>query len=407
MSIIYTSLRTNRSRRRISERLLRLRNGVLADVRAQRSDSGLLLATWNLRDFDGPKFGWEKRSDEALFYIAEIISCFDLVAIQEVKQNLTPFRRLIGILGPNEWDYLLTDVTSGRSGNGERMAFLFRRSKVWFRKIASEVVLPTGQEIVDPANVDPQEVAPAAALEAAGDAVRGAAAPAPAAGRRPLQFARSPYLVAFQSGWFHFSLCTVHIYYGDDSGPQLQRRIGEIRSLVKFFADRQDNEVEAARDLQEASGQPVDQVGRDPSVENYILLGDFNVVSPEHETMKALTSRGFKVPEPIDGDSLDASMRNHFYDQIAARIKDDRYRVTGGGFIRVFDDVYRDDDFHIYHRQLPTSDPDPDDQFGADTPEEIYRKWRTWQMSDHSPLWVRIETDFADDYLTALAAPTD
>ena len=43
------------------------------------------------------------------------------------------------------------------------------------------------------------------------------------------QFARSPFLVAFQSGWFRFSLCTVHIYYGDNSGPQLQQRIEEIR----------------------------------------------------------------------------------------------------------------------------------------------------------------------------------
>ena len=54
------------------------------------------------------------------------------------------------------------------------------------------------------------------------------------------QFARTPFMVAFQSGWFKFSLCTVHIYYGSDSGAQLKRRIAEIERLVKFFADRQD-----------------------------------------------------------------------------------------------------------------------------------------------------------------------
>ena len=31
-----------------------------------------------------------------------------------------------------------------------------------------------------------------------------------------LQFARTPFVVEFQSGWFKFILCTVHIYYGSD-----------------------------------------------------------------------------------------------------------------------------------------------------------------------------------------------
>jgi hypothetical protein len=56
------------------------------------------------------------------------------------------------------------------------------------------------------------------------------------------QFARTPFLVAFQSGWLKFSLCTVHIYYGKDTGERLQRRIDEIKALVKFFAKRRDRE---------------------------------------------------------------------------------------------------------------------------------------------------------------------
>ena len=49
--------------------------------------------------------------------------------------------------------------------------------------------------------------------------------------------------------------------------------------------------------------------------------------------------------------------------------------------------------------------PETDEAFRAATPEALYKKWRTWQMSDHKPLWVEIETDFADHYLQEFAAP--
>ena len=52
-------------------------------------DSGktLLLATWNLRDFGKDK-GFGKRTLEPVYYIAEIISAFDLVALQEITSDL-------------------------------------------------------------------------------------------------------------------------------------------------------------------------------------------------------------------------------------------------------------------------------------------------------------------------------
>ncbi|HWM72694.1 MAG TPA: endonuclease/exonuclease/phosphatase family protein [Nocardioides sp.] len=382
MSINYAGVRRLPDRKRVSERLLRLRNGSLKAVRAQRDDSSFLLATWNLRDFDSDKFGWPERLTEAFYYIAETISCFDLVAVQEVKQDVDPLERLVNILGRSEWDYLLTDATEGSSGNGERMAFLYRRSKVRFRRIAGEVVLPQGQLIVAPEEVDPKKV--------------GSGEAAPEAAPDRLQFARSPYVVAFQSGWFHFSLCTVHIYYGAEEGAKLKRRAAEIRQLSKFFADRQDREVKAARAANKARGLPVEDVGRDPGVENYILLGDFNVVSPEHETMQALESRGFMVPEAIDGDHIPD--RDHFYDQIAVRVKDDRFKVTAGGIVPRFADVFTDDDEPVYRKVIRRPEGTDEDATG----EQTYRDWRSWQISDHSLLWIKIESDFADDYLDGL-----
>lgn len=358
------------NRKRAASRLKTLR----ADLRekcARKSPTSLLLATWNIRDFDSNKFGFGPRLDESIYYIAEIISAFDLVAVQEVTRDLRPLQRVMRVLG-REWDYIVTDTTEGIGGNQERMAFLFNKEKVWFRKIAGEIVLPDGQLIVAPAKKSkkPSEA--------------DAEPPSP----KKLQFARTPFLVAFQSNWFRFSLCTVHIYYGKASGAEMERRIEEIRRLADFFAKRQDDE---ARQEVDASGQ----------AENYILLGDFNIVSPEHKTMKALTDKKFVIPPEIQDRSALLSA-DHFYDQIAVRVKDKRFKIVGGGVYDLYAKLFREDDLDIYRKHVPEADPEPGGK--AKTPEALFRKWRTWQMSDHHPLWVEIETDFADDYLGRIAA---
>jgi hypothetical protein len=371
--------------RRCAERLLKMRAS-LQDLRKRKSDDTLLLATWNIRDFESNKFGYGPRLPESYYYLAEIISCFDLVALQEVNRDLTGLEKLMRILG-REWDYIATDATEGHGGNDERMAFVFNTEKVWFRKIAGEVVLPEGQLVVAQKKVKtPKGAAPAAEPTAAA-----AAKVKDQYEEVKQQFARTPFLVAFQSGWFRFSLCTVHIYYGADSGAKLKQRIAEIERLVEFFAKRQDDDNDAERDVSGA-------------VENYIVLGDFNVVSPKHKTMEALVSNGFQVPKQIDGAKV-RKTGDHFYDQIATRVKDPRFECVGGGMVDMFADVFREEDLPIYDAFMPASDPESDPRFHADTREKLFRKWRTWQMSDHRPLWIQIRTDFADKYLQDLLAP--
>jgi len=370
MSLNYTGLRklNKDDRERAADRLLKIRKR-LAPLRARKKENTLLLATWNIRDFDSNKFGWGKRLPESYYYLAEMISSFDLVSLQEVNENLGPLKRLMSILG-REWDWIVTDLTEGTSGNKERMAYIWNTEKVWFRKVAGEIVLPNGQLIVT------EKLAESDEGEETIERVEN-------------QFARTPFLVAFQSGWFKFNLCTVHIYYGSSSGAKLQRRIDEIKSLVKFFKKRQDRENRYVYD-------------RPEKAENYILLGDFNVVSPEHKTMQALTSNGFKVPDEIDGDIV-RPQEGKYYDQIAVRVEDPRFKITGGGVVEMFQDVFRNTkaDRELYETRIP-AETEPDS-----TLIKRYKKWRTWQMSDHSPLWIEIETDYSDDYLKALKNPPD
>ena len=93
-----------------------------------------MLATWNIREFDSPKYG--ERVPESYYYIAEIIERFDLVAVQEVNKNLKALYRLCELLAEG-WKYLVTDTTEGTKGNSERMAFLYDSRKIRFGGLSS------------------------------------------------------------------------------------------------------------------------------------------------------------------------------------------------------------------------------------------------------------------------------
>jgi endonuclease/exonuclease/phosphatase family metal-dependent hydrolase len=334
------------AKRRTLDRLLVLRRQLAAEIGPHRGDASLLLATWNIRDFDSNKFGHGPRLPESLHYIAEIVSWFDLVAVQEVNRDLAALHKLMGLLG-HDWDYLVTDTTEGSGGNEERIAFVFDRRRVRFRNVAGEVVLPKSRIGIgdDPGN--------------------------------GLQFARTPFVVAFQAGWFKFNLCAVHIFFGADSGQKLQRRIDEIRELAAFFSARQDRELE-----------------------DTILLGDFNIVSPEHRTMEALEAEGFVIPENLKRERSNLRGDKH-YDQIALKVQEKRLEIGASGVLAYAASVFRDDDedFLAYLDHMPADQRGPD----AAAQRAYYaEKWRTWQMSDHLPMWVQLKVDFTEAYLESL-----
>ena len=131
MSNIYTKVRLiddPAERKRCAERLVKMR-ATLAPLRAKRKDSSILLATWNIRDLGAKKFNPDGRMKESLHYLAEVASCFDLIALQEVNEEIKDFEALVAMLG-GSWDYILTDMTEGTPGNGERMAYLYNRDRV-------------------------------------------------------------------------------------------------------------------------------------------------------------------------------------------------------------------------------------------------------------------------------------
>ncbi|MFQ6120827.1 MAG: endonuclease/exonuclease/phosphatase family protein [Methanosarcinales archaeon] len=337
-------------RRRIASNLITLRKQLKDEVAQKTADDTLLLATWNIRDFDSNKFGHGSRIKESYYYISEIISAFDIIALQEINADLKALKKVMNILGRN-WSFITTDVTEGRSGNKERMTFVFDRNKVSFQNIAGEIVLPETKLI---------------------------------AGKR--QFARTPFLVAFQSGWFKFMLCTVHIYYGAKYGAKFERRVKEIRKIGKFISKRADDDKKY----------------------NYILLGDFNIVTPDCETMYALEGSGFEVPDRLRRPTnID---EDKFYDQITFKTKPEELILgdtnKSAGVFKYYESVFKDNEYEVYKDFMDPSKRDfdkngnPNDELGK---IEYYKEvWRTFQMSDHYPLWVELKIDFSEKYLENL-----
>lgn len=198
-------------RLRAVKNLRLLRAQLDAEIPPKDAENEFLISTFNIRDFDkANRRGFGDRMPETLFYLAEVISRFDFVAVQEVNR-LREWEDVMDILG-HDFDYICSDVTDTKlGGNGERLMFVYDKRKVSFQKIAGEIVLPKHMLVSKVEDPDADDLA------------------------KGKQFRRSPYVGRFQADWFKFSICTVHIYYGSNSGAQLQERVNEIAQVAKYF----------------------------------------------------------------------------------------------------------------------------------------------------------------------------
>jgi hypothetical protein len=66
-----------------------------AKIPSSELDETINLATWNIRDF-----GKSKREEASIHYIAEIIWQFDLIAVAEVRDDISDLKKVLDILGP-------------------------------------------------------------------------------------------------------------------------------------------------------------------------------------------------------------------------------------------------------------------------------------------------------------------
>ena len=222
----------------------------------------LLLGTWNVANL-----GVQQRRADDYRLLAEIVSWFDIVAVQEVNDNLSGLYAIRDQL-PRSYRLLFSDA----AGNNERLAFIYDARKAALQEKVGEIAIP------------PSDLAD----------IR-----LPGINQQFGGFDRNPYLASFKAGAFSFMLVNVHLYFGSESErTSINRRCLETFAVARWAYQRKRSKNAYARDI--------------------IALGDFNLPKKDETdpVYKALTRRGLKLPKHSTEVGSNLRSDKH-YDQIA------------------------------------------------------------------------------------------
>lgn len=309
----------------------RLKKHLSIEIPKRNLNDNILIATWNIKTFGTERFRLGNRLDESFYYIAEVISHFDIVAIQEVQTNTQDIFKLMDILGTS-YGIKFSLVSPGNKGNNERMAFIFDKRKIKVGPLFASIVI----------NAD--------------------------------QLARVPYVGTFDVNNKRLTICSVHIYYGKSTGKKREKRINEIKDLSKYLVKTKKKEPEWAGPL--------------------ILLGDFNAPSVDSPEINELKKAGFYLDPDLVKLPTNPSLTQPI-DQIAFLKEDNEVLIGGVGVFNYFNHVYRTQDESIYRANMGESylykrgvSKDLRDE---NQRKQYYNKWRSYQMSDHFPKWVELQ----------------
>lgn len=324
--------------------LITLRKSLGKQVPEKTSDKSLLLASWNIKEFGHLK----ERLPESYFYIAEIISKFDLIAVQEIKSQLDDLFKVLKILGSN-WSYIITDITEGDDGNRERFAYIYDERKVRPSGLSGEIVL--WDDLTEGSSVK--------------------------------QLKRTPAITGFKAGWKSFAIINVHLHPGDKDDDQAHRK-EEIRLLLKALEEKK-----RKKHLWN---------------ENLIILGDTNLYSDDTELVKQFTDDGFKESESLVGKNTNVS-DTEVYDRMFYNNHEYFRIIKNGGtesadVLNVYDIVFTEDQRRAYHDKMLEHKDDPGTLTSDDKFKKYYHQyWKRSQLSDHNPIWMELRIDSSDAFL--------
>lgn len=268
----------------IAKGLLALKERIdAAKIPPSRLDETVNIAIWNIREF-----GKVPRTIPALHYIAEILGQFDLIALVELRDDLSDMGKVMTFLGPT-WNLVYSDWIADSGGNKERTAFLYDRRAVTFNGLAAEVDAP--REKMDTEWLASQS------------------------------FWRAPYLCSFRSGNFDFLAVAMHTRWGDS----IEGRKAELQLLADWINTRFKSKYVEDNDL--------------------LVLGDFNIPKVDDSLFKALTSSGLQIPKQLkhlkSGDAVIGGSnlgKNARYDQILHRPTVPENFCNNGGVLDFFID---------------------------------------------------------------------
>ena len=158
---------------------------------------------------------------------------------------------------------------------------------------------------------------------------------------------RPPYAASFRSGSFDFIVVTAHIRWGDKPAG----RIPELTLLAEWIDRRSKEPFFGDKDV--------------------IVMGDFNIPKEDSDLFRAITAKGFCIPPGLLGKHGTNLAKDKRYDQILHDPRFTRSFTDKGGVL----DFYEGD-----HRPLYPG-------------TKLTKQEFTYELSDHLPLWIQINTD--------------
>lgn len=305
----------------------------------------LLLASWNIANL-----GAQGRTPNAKKLIAHIMKRFDLIAVQEVNDEFRTFAKIVKLMGGG-FDFVMTDT----AGNNERLAYVFRKSKVTPTSLFGELALR------------PREY-PKRTVKVKWTDANGIARVDRFAKHRFVPFDRNPFIGSFKSGKIEFVLANVHLYFGKFQNSKKKaerekyaRRVLEIHALAKWADRRKNKATTYDKDI--------------------ILIGDMNVPAMQktESTYKELIKYGWKPVQYTSKTGGSNLGNDKTYDQMVFAPSSQKIRVTAQGVFD-FDNAAFKSLWEKLSKQLPKSKT-----------VGLFNRHVKHHISDHRPLWVELD----------------
>ena len=364
-------------------------------------EASLVFASFNIR-----KLGNVLHREREIDFLARFCARCDLIAIQEVQDNLNGLRHLKGrmeakVAGSDEFGLIVSDINGavpGETGMAERLAFIYRKHRVRRMDMASDLNIDCStvmqhffdnhKLIVKTRKTFDKKMAEFDTGERSTKPVY--AVPA------FITFIRSPHVTAFEIPAANdeppvtFAAVNAHLIYGKQ-----KERDAEFEALIKWLAHRLKSETRM-------------------TVDNFILMGDLNLNFDQpvkdrariEKRIRLLNEEAFgnaderRIYFPlIDGEAKNGkairtnARQNQTFDQIAfflgaaeKRLPNDKWRslakeATSDGFnygVFNFTDLFaRALNNEAYSR------------LNKDEKTALGKKFEH-SVSDHMPIWVRI-----------------
>ena len=134
-----------------------------------------------------------------------------------------------------------------------------------------------------------------------------------------------------------------------------------------------------------------------------LALGLYRTGFVGMSVLEALLTNDFVTPKPLQEIPGSNVKQDKFYDQIALWMGKSKRRKTytriipyRAGVFDFFHVVYRMDEEKTYRKFMRKP--------GSDEFYASYATWRTYQMSDHLPMWVELQIDFGREYIEEVEA---